>query len=120
MYNRREFLRGLSGAAAGIVFTGCGLVDSALGALQAGGPQQAKVKRRKVLVGGRRVLTVDVHNHILVPEVVDLVKNERRAEGFRNQLASAPGFNYNPHNIEARLARMDQEGLDVQAVSINP
>jgi hypothetical protein len=41
MYNRREFLKGLSGAAAGIVFTSCGLVDSALGSLQAGSTGQA-------------------------------------------------------------------------------
>jgi len=71
-------------------------------------------------VGGRRVVTIDVHNHVLVPEVMELVSSYKQADGFRNQLTSAAGPNWNLHNAQARLARMDQEGLDIQAVSINP
>lgn len=49
MYNRTEFLRSVSGVTAGIAFTGCGLVGSALGSPQAGGAGN----RRKVMVSGR-------------------------------------------------------------------
>ena len=126
MYNRREFLKGLSGATAGIVFTSCGLVGPALASLQAGSTGQAGggSKRRKVMVGGRRVLTVDVHSHVLVPEVVELVKDFKEGEGFVTQLTGpagpTAGPKYNVHNVDDRLARMDQEGLDVQALGINP
>jgi aminocarboxymuconate-semialdehyde decarboxylase len=104
---------------------GCGLVDSALALVQAATPRGAK--RREVTIGGRRALTVDIHNHILVPEVANLVKGYQQAEGYRNQLASALGPNSLMEdalrlfqNVDARLARMDAEGLDMQAVSINP
>jgi predicted TIM-barrel fold metal-dependent hydrolase len=115
MHNRREFLKGLSGAAAGIVFTGCGLVDSALAMMQAGG-----AKRREVLVGARRVLTVDVHSHIAVPEALDLVKDYPETESFRNALRGPSGPANDIHSVAMRLERMDRQGTDVQAVSINP
>ncbi len=118
MYNRREFLRNVSGVTAGIVFSGCGLVGSALGSTQAGGTG----KRRKVMVGGRRVLTVDVHSHVLVPEALALegVKDHPLTEQARNQIQGPGGPANDLHNVDARLERMDQQGTDVQAVGINP
>src|ERR1700687_3074969 len=59
MSNRREFLKDVAGAAAGVFLTGSGLLDAAASRLQSAGP----VKRREISVGGRRVKTVDLHCH---------------------------------------------------------
>ena len=114
--SRREFLRSASGASAGILFGSCGLVKSALGAAQSA----PAGRRREVVVGGRRVLTVDVHNHVIVPDGFRLVRDNAEARAIQNQFASATGPNYDVHGVDARLARMDREGIDVQAVSANP
>jgi aminocarboxymuconate-semialdehyde decarboxylase len=93
MSNRREFL----GAAAGVVFTGCGLLDAA--------PQLASpVKRRQVVVNGRRIKTVDVHAHCAVPEAAKLMNRDVSGQ-------DAP--------LEDRLKAMDAQGIDMQALSIN-
>src|SRR5215831_7688304 len=62
MNTRREFLQTAAGAMAGIAFVGCDL----LGATPA--RAQAPARRREVVVGGKRVKTVDVHAHCAVPE----------------------------------------------------
>src|SRR5579863_6598033 len=67
MSNRREFFKEAAGAAAGVVFTGCGLLNAA--------PQSATgvPRRRQVVVGGRRVKTIDIHAHCAVPEAAQLM-----------------------------------------------
>ncbi|OFV95506.1 MAG: hypothetical protein A3H28_15875 [Acidobacteria bacterium RIFCSPLOWO2_02_FULL_61_28] len=112
MTNRREFLRDAAGATAGIFFTGCGLVDSALGAMQAGG-----VKRRQVTVGGRRVQTIDVHAHIRVSQVWELVKDTEQGKSLEEFLAT-PDPEVDITTLDLRIAEMDRAGIDVQAVSI--
>ena len=116
MYSRRKFLSSFSGASAGNLFVGCGVVESALAAAQSG----VRGKRRPVTIGGQRVLTVDVHTHVLVPEALDLVKTYKETESIQNQFASARGPGYDVHIVDARLERMDREGIDVQVVGINP
>ena len=72
MPNRRDFLKGVAGAATGL-FVGCrGLADAAMRSGQIGAPAG---KRREVFIAGRRVKTVDIHAHCFVPEVWDLVKD---------------------------------------------
>jgi aminocarboxymuconate-semialdehyde decarboxylase len=114
MSDRREFLRGLAGAAAGIVFAACGRADAA--ALQSAGTP----KRREISVGGRRVKTVDVHCHCHVPEVLDLVKDFSWGEQLRSLFNGSYGKGLRIDNVPDRLRTMDQQGIDVQAVSINP
>ena len=116
MQSRREFLGRLSGASAGLVFAGCGLADSPLKAAQA----VAAGKRRRVMVGGQRVMTIDVHTHVLVSEALDLVKPYQETQSIRDQFASARGPGYDVHIVDARLQRMDSEGIDVQVVGVNP
>src|SRR5438552_822646 len=109
--NRRDFLRNLACATAGIVVGGRGLVDTALGAFQA-----APGARRRAMIGGRRVTVVDIHAHTFVPEVWDLVKDTPLAEAAKNNLtgtiALGPG-------TPARLQYMDKEGIDYQAINVN-
>ena len=57
MSNRREFLKNAGGVAAGVVFTGCSLLNAAQ---QSGVP----ARRRQVVVGGQRVKTIDVFTRI--------------------------------------------------------
>jgi aminocarboxymuconate-semialdehyde decarboxylase len=82
----------------------------------------AKRKPREVFVGGQRVKVVDVHAHVRVPEAWDLVKDRIGREGRAGDLAQAkPEGPSNIHNdVEAHLADLDEMGIDVQALSINP
>src|SRR6202171_4357358 len=70
MPNRREFLKNVAGASAGMLLLGRGVDGSVELSSQAG----AATKRREVMVGKRRIKTVDVHAHVTVPEVADLLK----------------------------------------------
>lgn len=59
------------------------------------------------MVGGRRVRTVDVHAHCIVPEALALMGNRGNAQ---QDLILRPD----------RLRIMDEQGIDVEALSINP
>jgi aminocarboxymuconate-semialdehyde decarboxylase len=110
MPNRREFLRHAAGAAAGVFCAACGLRRAAA----QGGPGAAG-KHREVTVGGRRIKTIDVHCHCTVPDVLDLVKGTAMEKALRQQLTGALGFPVGPE----RIAHMDGDGIDVQAMSVN-
>jgi aminocarboxymuconate-semialdehyde decarboxylase len=115
--NRRAFLRNLAGATAGMVVGGRGLGDTALGAVQA-------PARRRAMVGGRRITVIDIHAHIFVPEVWELVQNTPLAAQAKNNIggtgAGIPGtIALNAAGQAARLQYMDKEGIDYQALSVN-
>src|SRR5882724_7109433 len=100
MNTRREFVQDAAGAAAGIAFVGCGL----LGAASA----QAQARRREVVVNGRRVKVVDVHAHCAVPEAMALMG--RKVEPQTLLMSRAAD----------RIQAMDEQGIDMEALSINP
>ena len=108
MLNRRRFFRYAAGASAGLVCVGCGLGHALA---QAAVPPT----RREVIVGGRRVKTVDVHAHCAVPAVVDIVKGTPFEAPARRQLEGNLGFPV----AAPRVADMDKDGIDVQVLSIN-
>jgi aminocarboxymuconate-semialdehyde decarboxylase len=89
---------------ASIVFTGCSVTDAAQRQPQAGG------RRRQVAVSGRRVKTIDVHAHCLVPEAVALVGKKIENHEFPDLDEVGP----------KRIGEMDKQGIDVEALSINP
>jgi aminocarboxymuconate-semialdehyde decarboxylase len=126
MPTRRQFLKSVSGTAAGVLFTSCCCAESsfgfALGPRQSATPTVAKRKPREVIVGGRRVKVVDVHAHVRVPEAWDLVKDRIGREGRAGDATQAsPDNPSNMHNdVEKHLADLDEMGIDVQALSINP
>jgi aminocarboxymuconate-semialdehyde decarboxylase len=64
--------------------------------------------RRETVVAGRRVRVIDMHAHCAVPEANALMGIEARMPAL--QLG----------NIDTRLAAMDAQGIDVEALSINP
>jgi aminocarboxymuconate-semialdehyde decarboxylase len=106
MPNRREFLRHAAGASAGLFCAAC--------AWRRAGAQAAG-QRREVVVGGRRVKTIDLHCHCVVPEALDLVQGTAMERPLRQQLQGNLGF---PVGAE-RIADMDRDGIDVEAMSIN-
>ena len=64
---------------ADIIFTGCSVTQAAPGQPAAGG------QRRQVVVGGRRVKTIDVHCHCVIPEtlaMMGLKLEEQRGPGI--------------------------------------
>jgi aminocarboxymuconate-semialdehyde decarboxylase len=84
-----------------IGFVGCDLMIS-------GGSGEPEPRRREVVVSGRRVKTVDVHAHCAVPEAMSLVgRNADRPGLLMTQAAE-------------RIRAMDEQGIDVEALSINP
>src|SRR5690606_34799289 len=99
----RKIVEGSSGEDAGIVFTGC-TATSAAPQPQGGG------RRRQVIVGGRRVKTIDVHAHCVIPEALKLL-------GLKLEDQRGPGIG---EVGTRRLAEMDEQGIDVEAISINP
>jgi aminocarboxymuconate-semialdehyde decarboxylase len=85
---------------AGIAFVGCDLLSARSAHAQSGR------RRREVVVSGRRVKTVDVHAHCAVPEALALM-----------------GIKVAPQALvmgEDRIRAMDEQGIDVEALSINP
>src|SRR2546426_7453024 len=103
MPTRREFVRNAAGVTAGIAFVGCGLLSARDAQAQAGGT----VRRREVVVKGRRVKTVDVHAHCGVPEAMALMNLKVAPELLVMAKASD------------RIRAMDEQGIDVEALSIN-
>ena len=65
-------------------------------------------RRREVVVSGKRVKTVDIHAHCGLPEAMALMGLKFTTDAL---LMATPGD---------RLRAMDQQGIDVEALSINP
>lgn len=103
MSNRREFISDVAGGAAAVLMVACGLVPAAARSLQPTGT----ARRRQVMVGGRPVKTVDVHCHCIVPGAIELTGRKTAVD---SPLLLRPD----------RLRAMDEQGIDIQALSINP
>jgi aminocarboxymuconate-semialdehyde decarboxylase len=91
----------LASASAGIAFIGCAMT-SAVAA------PDSQPGRREVVLNGKRVKTVDVHAHCIVPAAAALINHPLEAPGL---LMADTG---------TRIAAMDAQGIDVEALSINP
>jgi aminocarboxymuconate-semialdehyde decarboxylase len=100
--HRREFLRTAIAGAAGAYAIGRHGRDRAAAA------QPSSPERRQVIVAGRRIKVIDVHAHCVIP-LRDIVKGTPLAN------AGSGSGNLGPD----RLKIMDQQGVDVQALSIN-
>ena len=95
MTTRRDFIGGMTGVA----FVGCELMHATHA------HAQPAPRRREVVVNGRRVKTVDVHAHCAFPDAMALM-----------------GLKVNPETLvmgAERIKAMDEQGIDVEALSIN-
>jgi aminocarboxymuconate-semialdehyde decarboxylase len=98
MTSRREFL-----ASSAVAFVGCSLPGHA----------QAQPRRRETVVAGKRVKVVDVHAHCVVPEAMALLDLKLGGPTFRPDMDLAT-------TAAGRIAAMDAQGIDMEALSINP
>jgi aminocarboxymuconate-semialdehyde decarboxylase len=103
MTARRE-VDGSITCADSIVFTDCHGLTATPGHAPA---PSAAGRRRDVVVNGRRVKTVDVHAHCAVPEAMSLL----------GQKVGTPALLMS--QAAERLRAMDEQGIDVEALSIN-
>jgi len=67
-------------------------------------------RRREIVVGGRRVKVIDVHAHCVIPAAYDLL-------GLKVDDHRGPGIG---EVGERRIREMDAQGIDMEALSINP
>src|SRR5256712_2983132 len=127
MIVREAIAKNTVGAMAGIAFTGCELLNATRTRARAQAPAAARGKararpvprraeavatnrRREVVVGGRRVKTIDVHAHCVIPEAYALL-------GLKVDDHRGPGIGeVGPR----RIREMDAQGIDMEALSINP
>jgi aminocarboxymuconate-semialdehyde decarboxylase len=65
-------------------------------------------RRRAVEINGTRIKTVDVHAHCSVPKAMDLI----------GEKVYMPSLLLS--NLDARIAAMDAQAIDVEVLSINP
>ncbi len=81
---------------------------------EAGGPgasSSPRGERREVVVGGRRVKTIDIHAHCIIPEAQALLGLQTPTTRFGRGIDDVG---------PQRLKVMDEQGIDVEALSINP
>ena len=102
--SRRTFLKRVVAGAAGAHLASGQASERALLAAQ------ARPARREVSIGGRRVRVIDGHAHCVIP-VEDIVKGTLLAK----QGGGGGGNLLGPE----RLRVMDEQGVDVQALTIN-
>lgn len=91
-----------------LLMTGIAFVGCALGSVSPVAPPTPATRRREVVVAGRRVKTIDIHAHCIVPKAAAVI----------NHPLEAPGLLMDDTSV--RLAAMDSQGIDVEALSINP
>src|ERR1700742_1821866 len=65
-------------------------------------------RRRETVINGKRIKTIDVHAHCIVPAAAAVI----------NHPLEAPGLLMN--DTSTRIAAMDAQGIDVEVLSINP
>ena len=111
MTTRREFIKDSAGTMAGVLFAGCGLLDAA--------PALAQTKpagrRREVVVAGRRAKVIDVHSHCIIPEAVAVM-----GQKLPQEPTPVKGQAQMVIVVADRLRAMDEQGIDMEALSINP
>lgn len=110
---RRHFLQ-QTASVAGISFVGCGLGTMTACAEDAHGA------RRQVSIGGKRIRTVDIHCHSYVHDVWPLIEDHGDL-GYLESVTDNPILRkkIDINSVDFRLQQMDEQGIDVQALSLH-
>jgi len=99
-----------TGAQGGLIPVACG-VETGSGS---GGHTHTHPKKREVVVGGTKTRTIDIHAHCAVPKALELMgMKPLGGRGMREDLDMKG-------SLDLRLSIMDQQGIDIEALSINP
>jgi aminocarboxymuconate-semialdehyde decarboxylase len=91
----------LTTALSAVAFIPCAMTAAAA-------PPTTQPRRRETVINGKRIKTIDIHAHCIVPAAAALI----------NHPLEAPGLLM--HDTGTRIATMDAQGIDVEALSINP
>lgn len=105
--SRRDFLR-VAGAV-GAAVCGCGFAQAQPGSGALRGP---------ISIGGRRVRTIDMHAHLLVPEIYPLIEDYEQAESDIGAFLRSP-MAPRLTSIDGRLEDMERQGIDMQALTLH-
>src|SRR3954470_2267476 len=105
MDTRRNFLKTGTAAATGVVFSSCGLLQSAHA-------QQVGARTLPISLNGKRVKTVDIHAHCHFREAGALLG----AEGAAVQLPQVNGAEEAFIEIDKRLKAMDAQAVDMEVL----
>jgi aminocarboxymuconate-semialdehyde decarboxylase len=95
----------------GVAVCGCGWTQTR--AQQAPG-----ALRGPLVVNGRRLRTIDMHAHLLVPEIYPLIEKYPQAESDIGAFLRSP-MAPRLTSIDGRLADMDRQGIDIQALTLH-
>jgi aminocarboxymuconate-semialdehyde decarboxylase len=106
MNARRNFLKN-AGALGGLMFCSCGMLDHAMA--------QTSNPRRFTTIAGKRVKTVDTHAHCYFQDAIDLMGKDAASV-----LPPVKGVPDHFIVLDNRLKQMDELGIDMQVLSINP
>ncbi len=107
MTTRRNFIKGF-GAATGLAFCSCGMLEAA----QARQPAKARLPMK---INGKRIKTIDTHAHCFFQDAIDLMGAE--ASTVLPQVKGVPEHFI---GVERRLQGMDAQAIDMEVLSINP
>jgi aminocarboxymuconate-semialdehyde decarboxylase len=105
MATRREFLKGIAGATAGM------MVSASPARSFLPPPQANAATRRVVNVAGKRVKIIDVHAHCQFPEMAEVLKGTPLARYADNQARLFLG--------PPRIQLLDKLGIDMQVLDVN-
>lgn len=94
----------LASSLSALAFVPCAIA----GALAPIPPPAAHTRRRETVIAGKRVKTIDIHAHCIVPAAAALIGHPLEAPGLLMA------------DTTTRIAAMDAQGIDVEALSINP
>ena len=111
---RREFMQ-KTASVAGLSFVGCGL-----GAISGCADEAHSSERRQVVVNGKKMRTIDIHCHSYVHDVWPLVEDYDDL-GYLTSVTNIPPLQnkLDINNVDFRLQQMDEQGIDIQAVSLH-
>jgi predicted TIM-barrel fold metal-dependent hydrolase len=105
MSTEHQHDHGTAAAPTGLSFVGCDLKDGHAPVTQTG--------RRAAMVAGKRVRVVDIHAHCAVPEALNV-------PGLKVDDPPILSTLHMGTSVDRRLETMDAQGIDMQALSINP
>ncbi|HTH98270.1 MAG TPA: amidohydrolase family protein [Stellaceae bacterium] len=112
--------RNLLKSAAGIMFCGCGLKHAAEAAT-ATRDQAPAHHKLPVIVGGKRVRSIDVHAHCFFPAA--FMALDGKIDSHIPKTKGAHDFLLTAEDAQAmarRMAQMDAMGIDTEVLSVNP
>ena len=100
----------------GILFCGCSLCPVVP---NDGGGAIRSAKRSPVIINGKRAKTVDIHAHCLFQEAMDLLE-DKGLSVIPPTLGAQEHFIRTEDGLRERIRGMDEMGIDVEIISVNP